>query len=429
MSQGKAKIVEFRGEKITLAELSKRTGIGVATLRTRIVTCGKSVEEAATVPVRKKSRFGGRHPVNVPRPVPKFKRHPSGRAYSRWKMLGKVNERYFGKHGTTEANTAYRRFAQDWTAGKYDAATESGMKSAGGISVAALAEKWLSHVRDYYTKDGKPTSEVRTCTAAARLLIESGENRLAVDFDPAALRTCRQLFIDRGGVRASVNAYVGRIVRMFAWGAGQSLVPPTVHGALKLVEKLKAGRSAAPDRAKKRPATDAQIEATLPHLAPTDAKRRAKLVTMIRLQRLTGMRPGEVCALEAGDLERTTDVWIYRVGKANKNRHRGKAQTYYLGPKAVSLLAPYLEGNPAGPIFGEGPEDYSQAIIRASVKAKCRWTPHQLRHALATEVAEKFRSLDYAAAAIGDTRAVAEAFYVHMDPQMRAKIEIARAMG
>ncbi|MBP3954016.1 site-specific integrase [Gemmata sp. G18] len=429
MAQGDETVVEYRGEKMNLVELSKRCGISVKTLYARIFTYGKTVEEAATVPVRRASLYGGRPAAGVPRPVPKLKRHPSGRAYSRWRMTGKINERYFGKHGSAEANTAYRKFATDWVAGKYDAATGSGMKNAGGVSVASLAEQWMVHVRDYYTKDGKPTSEVKTCLAAVRLVLEGVENRLATDFDPAALRACRQILIDWGTARSTVNAYINRVVRMFGWGAGQSLVPPGVHGALRLVEKLKAGRSAAPDRPKKRPATDAQIKATIPHLTPSDPERRVKIAAMVRLQRLTGMRSGEVCALEVGDLEHTTDVWIYRVGKANKNRHRGKAQTYYLGPKSIALLTPYLEGNPVGPIFGEGTEDYSHAISRASVKAGSRWSPHQLRHALATEVAEKFRSLDYAAAAIGDTNAVASAVYVHLDPQMRAKIEIARAMG
>ncbi|MBP3959450.1 tyrosine-type recombinase/integrase [Gemmata sp. G18] len=430
MAQGKATVVEYMGERLTLAQLSERCGVSAATLRSRIAVYGQTIEQAVATPIRRKSTYGGRPPANVPRPVPKLKRHPSGRAYSRWRMMGKINERYFGKHGGAEANTAYRKFSQDWIEGKYDQMAGSGMKAGGGLSVAILAERWMEHVRGYYTKDGLPTTEVKTCLAAARLVNEELGMTLAADFTPAALRECRTKLVGYGHSRTTVNSYVNRVVRMFAWGAGQSLVPAAVHSALKLVESLKPGRSPAPDRPKKQPATNQQIEATIPFLAPADPVRNTKLTAMVKLQRLTGMRPGEVCALELGDLDRSADVWRYEVGKANKNRHRGKRQAYYFGPKAVEILRPFLEGDPSGPIFDEGPNNYSHAVLRASVRAGVtRWSPHQLRHALATEVAEQFRSLGHAAAAIGDSEAVASAVYVHVDPRERMKIEIARKMG
>ncbi|VTR91849.1 catalytic phage domain protein : Uncharacterized protein OS=Rhodopirellula maiorica SM1 GN=RMSM_00903 PE=4 SV=1: Phage_integrase [Gemmata massiliana] len=430
MAQGRTTIVEYKGEQLTLAELSERCGISAATLRARIAVYGRTVEEAASIPIRQKSTYGGRPAANVPRPVPKLKRHPSGRAYARWRTLGKINERYFGRYGSAEANTEYRRFATDWAAGKFDVSPETGMKNAGGVSVARLAERWMAHVRAYYLKDGVPTTEVKTCLAAARLMVDERGNTLAENFTPAELRTCREVLIARGYSRTTVNSYVNRVVKMFGWGVGQSMIPPAVHGALKLVEQLKAGRSAAPDRPRKKPATDAQIEATLPHLAPSDAARTTKLAAMVKLQRLTGMRPGEVCALSRDDLDMSADVWKYTVGATNKNRHRGKGQSYYFGPKAVEILRPYLEAAGDGPVFGEITNTYSHMITRASIRGGAgQWSPHQLRHALATEVAQRFRSLEHAAAAIGDSSAVASAVYIHVDPQERAKIEIARTMG
>ncbi|HEY1189560.1 MAG TPA: tyrosine-type recombinase/integrase [Gemmata sp.] len=360
-----------------------------------------------------------------------MKRHPSGRAYCRWKAQGRTHERYFGRHGTPEAAGLYRQFAQDWSAGKYESPVDADAPANGGLFVAGLAARWLEHVRGYYTKDGRETGEVAGCVSAVRLVVDLyGESR-AAEFDPAALRACRDRLVTRGLTRGTVNSYMSRIVRMFGWAGGQSLIPPTVHAALKLVERLKAGRTAAPDRERKKPATDAQIAATLPFLAPANPVRRSKLSAMVQIQRLAGMRPGEVCAMATADLDTTGDVWRYEVGKANKNRHRGKRQAYFLGPKAVAILRPYLEAAPdRGPIFGEKANNYGQAVFRASVKSGAGpWMPHQLRHALATAVAERFRTLEHAAAAIGDTAAVASAVYVHVDPQERAKIEVARAMG
>jgi integrase len=429
MARGVALVVEYRGEKKTIAELAALAGIDAATLRVRIRDFGMSAEEAVSRPLRKRSRSGGRPARNVPRPAPKLKKHPSGRAYSRWKMAGGVNERYFGRYGSPEAADAYRRFAADWTAGKYDVAPESA-GGGGRLTVAALAGRWLDHCRGYYTKDGKPTSEVRICVGAVRILNGTHGESFAEEFDPAALRAYRDAVIASGATRGTVNTYQSRIVRMFAWGAGQSAVPAAVHGALRLVEQLKPGRTDAPDRARKKPTTDEQIAATCAQLLADCPDTGPKMVAMIGLQRLTGMRPGEVCALSAADIDTTGDVWRYTVGAANKNRHRGKAQVYFLGPRAVSLLRPFLEAAPSGPVFVRSGDTYRLAVTRSAERAGCgRWTPHQLRHALATQVATVFRSSASAAAAIGDTEAVASAVYVHVDPKEQAKIEIARKLG
>jgi integrase len=427
----KPMIVTYQGERMTLTEVSKRCGIGRATLRSRVQNYGLSIEQAASTPVRKRSSGGGRPAANVPRVTPKLKRHPSGRAYSRWKMSGRTHERYFGAYGSKEAAEKYRRFASDWTAGKYDS-SGAAKSETGRMTVAALASQWLTHCETYYVKDGEQTSEVKLCRAAVGLVADHCPMLPAAEFGPTELREIRDKLIGRDLARPTCNAYCGRIIRMFAWAAGRELIPPTTHAALALVEWLKPGRSAAPDRAKKKPATDDQIAATIPQLTPSEPERAAKMGAMIRLQRLTGMRPGEVCALSPAELDRLDGgVWRYEVGRANKNRHRGKAQVYYLGPKAVEILTPFLtSADPKQPVFGETAADYGHAIIRASAKTKCgRWSPHQLRHALATEVARQFRTLEHAAAAIGDSEAVAAAVYVHVDPRERAKIEVARAMG
>ncbi len=53
------------------------------------------------------------------------------------------------------------------------------------------------------------------------------------------------------------------------------------------------------------PVEDSTVEATLPYLS-------AVVADMIRLQRLTGMRPGEVCAVRPCDVDRSEEVWTYR---------------------------------------------------------------------------------------------------------------------
>lgn len=424
-----SKTITHNGETRTIKEWAALAGVPHKTFTTRIGTLGWPMERALAAPLVVRRRRGGRPKTGVPRQCPECKRHPSGRAYSRWKARGTVHERYFGRYGSEAAALAYRRFAAEWATGAFERTAE---EKAGGASVAALALAWLAECRTTYVKDGRPTTEIHHAESAVKCLGELYGTTRAADFTPDALRACRETFVARRLTRGTVNGYTSRIVRCFRWGAARSLVPASVHAAIALVEPLASGRTAAPDRERKRPATDAQIAATLPHLAPSNPAQAAKLAAMVQIQRLTGMRPGEVCALAPNDLDRVGEVWRYEVGRANKNRHRGKRQVYWLGPKAIALLAPLLASDPAAdqPAFGIGRGAYGVAVTAAAARAGCgSWSPHQLRHALATEVARAFGSLDHAAAAIGDSAAVAAAVYVHVDPRERSKIEVARAMG
>ncbi len=67
---------------------------------------------------------------------------------------------------------------------------------------------------------------------------------------------------------------------------------------------------------------------------------------MAELQRLTGMRPGEVCQFRFGDVDLTGEVWVYRPIQ-HKTRHRGKTRTIHLGRRAQAIITAFLHaGNP-----------------------------------------------------------------------------------
>src|SRR5262249_52481887 len=85
--------------------------------------------------------------------------------------------------------------------------------------------------------------------------------------------------------------------------------------------------------------------------------------TMVELQRLTGMRPGEVCGFTFAEVDRspsvvpacrqadtTGDLWVYRPSQ-HKTAHRGKHRAVPLGPKARPLPLAFIQGDhppPAG---------------------------------------------------------------------------------
>jgi integrase len=62
---------------------------------------------------------------------------------------------------------------------------------------------------------------------------------------------------------------------------------------------------------------------------------------MVELQRLTGMRPGEVCNMRTIDIDTSGRVWTYSPER-HKTEHHGKVRRIYLGPTAQDILRPWL---------------------------------------------------------------------------------------
>jgi integrase len=63
---------------------------------------------------------------------------------------------------------------------------------------------------------------------------------------------------------------------------------------------------------------------------------------MVQLQRLTGMRPGEVCRVRACDLERgERGHWFFRP-RQHKGTWRGAERVIVIGPKAQTVLKPFF---------------------------------------------------------------------------------------
>jgi integrase len=149
--------------------------------------------------------------------------------------------------------------------------------------------------------------------------------------------------IEAGLCRLEINKRVRHIVRMFRWAAENELVTATVHHALKTVPGLKRGRSEARESKPVRPVSEANIDAIRPHVLPP-------VWAMIELQRLTGMRPGEVVIMRTIDIETTGRVWVYRP-RTWKMEHHGGERRIYIGPRAQEVLEPWLRTELEVPLF------------------------------------------------------------------------------
>lgn len=257
-----------------------------------------------------------------------------------------------------------------------------------------------------------------------------------------------------GLARKVINHRVGRIKRVFKWAASEQLVPPGVHAALASVAGLQKGRTDARETAPVGPVSDDDVE-TLPHLS-------RHIAGMVRLQRLTGMRPGEVCELRRADIDTTGPVWQYHPSR-HKTAWRGKPRVVPIGPRAQSVLAEFLTAAPDEFVFSprrlmaerrvalrtkrktavqpsqvcrkkarpkRRPGDhytsatYAQAVRKAAAKAGVPvWSPNQLRHTRGTEVRQRY-GLDAAQVFLGHSQANVTEVYAEADGALASKVAL-----
>lgn len=264
-----------------------------------------------------------------------------------------------------------------------------GKRDAGSTINVLLTAYLTQKVAVHYRKaDGTPTKEQDCIKMAIKPLQRLYGHTRIEDFGPLSLETVQQSMIDgswmtakdrkeagerfRGGwCRKVINRHVNRLKRLFSWGVSRQIVPVAVHQALLTVEPLLEHRSAARETTDVPPASWETIEALLAiagvwkgHDAPWLSR---NVADMMRLQLLSGARPGELCALRANAIDRTGEsltrllgitvrtggVWAYLPGledlggalrQQHKTAHHGKRRIIPLGPQAQKLLAPYMIG-------------------------------------------------------------------------------------
>ncbi len=374
---------------------------------------------------------------------------------------------YLGPHGTETSKREYDRQVSEWLA-----AGRSTPEADEGITVVELVARYLAWGKTHYRKNGKLTETWLTLTAALRELRRLYGRTPAREFGPRRMdalllklqekrdpATDPKVRVERLS-RSTINAYAATIRRMFRWAAAKELVPPSVPQALAMVAGLQKGRTKAPEGKPVLPVDDATVNATVERLPQVVAD-------MVRLQRLTGMRPAEVCLVRPADVDTSGDVWLYRP-ESHKTEHHGHHRTIAIGPQGQDVLRPYLlrpaeaycfdprdserkrrhqrtaarvtawnAGNTPGsnkqrtpkrkPGERYTPDSYRRAVQRAAELASVKaWSPNQLRHTAATEIRARF-GLEAAQVTLGHTRADITQVYAERD--LSKAIEVARKIG
>ena len=349
---------------------------------------------------------------------------------------------YHGVWGTPEAKKAYDRFIADMLENPTLLLRDG---KVGDVLVSELATGFLTAIENQ--TDYTDLSHFKRVIG---FLVDIYGELSVNEFSPKKLKEVRKQMVKAGTLcRRMVNSYTARIVRIFAWGVEEELAKTDVK-ALREVKNLRKGEPGTRDNAPREDVPDAIIERTLPFMFPTVA-------AMVQVQRLTGMRPGEVIKMRVGEIDRSRDngLWYYIPESHKTEEHIGK-KPIPLGKPEQELIAPYLVGKkPSAAVFSprtameewkterranrktkippsqqerdrkraENPTDrvgdfydsdsYRQAVEYAITKGNKvlpegetipDWTPYQLRHTAATAI-ELEHGLDEAQAQLGHTSA------------------------
>src|SRR5262249_5383183 len=253
--------------------------------------------------------------------------------------LGRRRDVLLGKYGTPESRKEYTRVLAEWESNGRHLPQPA---AASDITVDELVLAYWKHAHDYYGWAKAPErGDKASLRDAVRVLRKLYGQTRARDFGPLALKACRARMVKKGWARTYINSQVDRVRRMFRWAAEEELLPGSVHDNLAKVASLRKGKCEARESEKVRPVGDEVVDATLPFLQPMPG-------AMVELQRLTGMRPGEVCRLRGMDLEVSGPVWVYRPGSdrgtegEHKTAHHGHERAVLLGPRAQAILKPWL---------------------------------------------------------------------------------------
>ena len=265
--------------------------------------------------------------------VPAYRLHkPSGQA----RVIVGGEHIYLGRYGSTESREKYARIIAESSTGQLGGTKPT--SNGGALPELSINELILSYWRfaeTYYSKDGEPTKELACMREALRPVRKLYGGSRVRDFGPKALKAVRQFMVEQGLSRGLINHRVGRVKRVFKWAVAEELIPPSVHHALQAVTGLRYGRTEAREAEPVRPVKDKWVDAVLPHVSP-------QVAAMIRVQRLTGMRPCEVVIMRACDISITNEIWIYEPYD-HKNRWREQRRRIPLGPKAQEILGPFFQ--------------------------------------------------------------------------------------
>jgi integrase len=306
-----------------------------------------------------------------------------------------------------EAMRRWRAFLRAWYVDPHE--------HKGRPTVAGLCEAYIEHCRGIYRRGMNDTSEADNVDYALRPFMDRFGS-----LEPDALRPRHlklyQEQLAKSVCRSTVKARVNILRRFAKWAASEELMSSTVWHDWQTVPTLRRGEHGVKDSDPVTAVADAIVDATLAKLPPT-------LQAMVKLQRLTGMRPGEVVQVRPRDVNTGAVPWRFDP-EHHKTQHHGHERPVFFGPAARAVLAPYLKRDLEARCFqpveavkqrrGKKPRrrigtSYTTRSYRKALWYACdaagvpRWNPNQLRHSAEQRIEREF-GVDVARTVLGHSK-------------------------
>jgi len=255
------------------------------------------------------------------------------------------------------ATFATKREAKDWAMGIESQANHI---AAGGFAPVPKG----ATVGDLIDKYGETHAKAPGKTKAATHVMlkrEIGAVKLS-DLNAFVLRD----FIDRrteagaGGV--TIAADLSFLSAVLTWGRESRHLDIPAHLALEARKGLKHRGLDTRSRERDREPTDDELRRLYAHWQAS-ARRLIDMPTLCRFALATGMRLGEICALQVDDIDRDARTVLIRDRKDPRNK-AGNDQLVPLLPDAWTILEPLIGDRTEGNIFGVRAASASSAFTR-----------------------------------------------------------------
>lgn len=314
-----------------------------------------------------------------------------------------------GPAESAEAQEAYGRLLSSLARGETIEKAKSTRKTPAkptAISLNDLMLRFASEEMPRYSTDEQWC--LKSAIRIARGLF--GATRID-EFGPLKLRLVRDEMVAKGWSRSFTNKQVKRLRLIVRWGVSWELVSQTVVDSLASVKSLEACETSAPESRQRRAISEADLTLVRTNLCKQVYK------DVFDLMLLCGSRPGELLALTVGELDRSGELWRADLVK-HKTAHKGKSRTLFFNVKAQAILLKYLKADPHALLFDVSRMTFGNAVKRAcevafgmpeelrvwgkkkkeltpEQRAEARawrrkhvFTPHWLRHTVATRLAD-----------------------------------------
>ncbi|GHT28891.1 integrase [Planctomycetales bacterium] len=258
-------------------------------------------------------------------------------------------------------------------------------------------------------------------------------------FKPGYLIWYKRSLIEQGYAKSQVKRYIKVVKQVFSWAAtprydeGTWDILPTMVSA-SLIAEMKMIKVTDADNCRENPlrldVAYEYIQAVMDYVSPI-------IEAMMRVQYLTGMRPGEVCTMKVGDIKKTKaefgnhyrlwdgENWLYVAAEHKTKKYIGERQ-FAIAMEEQEILEPYLAGKSASDFvfsktskrgFGKPftTDEYGRYIKRTIEKYELeKFTAHQIKHSAVSDTSEK-HNRDKARALAGHTSETMTARYDHSD--------------